>query len=174
MRTLEAPRVVLEPQAAAHADEMFAVLADPAIYTFENAPPASREWLRERFVKLESRRSPDGTELWLNWVVRLRSSSSLIGYVQATVSPSRRAAALAYEFSSGYWGLGLAREAAEAVIDELARHYRVDRLTAVAKRANRRSLRLLERLGFTLAPGGSGEGPAIDDDEVFAARSLGP
>lgn len=133
-----------------HAAEMFAVLSDPAIYTYENSPPRSLEWLRTRFEKLESRQSPDGTQLWLNWTVRLRSGE-LIGYVQATVHPDGKAA-IAYEFSSAYWGLGLAHEAADALIRELVQHYDVSYLTAVAKSANARSLRLLERLEFSAAP----------------------
>jgi len=109
MRIVLTPRLCLEPQIAAHAVEMFAVLSDPAIYEFENAPPASVEWLRQRFSRLETRRSPDGSEHWLNWVVRL-PSSGLVGYVQATVSAGANAA-IAYELSSRYWGMGLGREA---------------------------------------------------------------
>src|SRR5437879_2478932 len=150
MRTIEAARITLEPQVATHAEEMFIVLSDPAIYAYENAPPSSVEWLRARFERLESRRSGDGIELWLNWVVRLRPSQ-LIGYVQATVLPDQ-SALLAYEFASSFWGRGLAREAAEVVINELVEHYRVVLLVAVAKHANLRSLRLLERLGFLAAP----------------------
>ena len=41
MRALRTARLRLEPQRAAHADEMFQVLSDPAIYTYENAPPTS-------------------------------------------------------------------------------------------------------------------------------------
>jgi hypothetical protein len=85
MRAITAGVLSLEPQTVRHANEMFAVLGDPAIYEFENQPPASLEWLRTRFGKLESRRSADGTEQWLNWVVRI-AGGGLIGYVQATVS----------------------------------------------------------------------------------------
>src|SRR5919109_5115976 len=91
MRTIEAARLTLEPQTASHAVEMFDVLSDPAIYAYENSPPRSLEWLRTRFEKLESRRSPDGMQRWLNWVVRLKTGA-LVGYVQATVYPSRSAA----------------------------------------------------------------------------------
>lgn len=84
MRTVTTPRYVLEPQVAAHAHELFAVLADPAIYEFENAPPASEQWLRERYQRLEERGPKEGTEKWLNWVIRL-STNELVGYVQATV-----------------------------------------------------------------------------------------
>ena len=41
MRRIELTRLTLEPLTAAHAEEMFAVLSDPAIYEFENKPPAS-------------------------------------------------------------------------------------------------------------------------------------
>jgi ribosomal-protein-alanine N-acetyltransferase len=72
MRTLQTARLTLEPQCAAHAAAMFAVLSDPAIYEYENAPPASVDALRARYAFLEGRRSPDGSQQWLNWVARLR------------------------------------------------------------------------------------------------------
>ena len=149
MRVIETPRFTLEPQIAAHAEEMFMVLSDPAIYEYENQPPPSIEWLRTRFAKLETRLSADGHEQWLNWVIRV-PTSELIGYVQATVRPGGHAA-IAYELSSAYWGRGLGRSAVKAMISELVDHYKVHSLLAVLKRDNFRSVRLLERLGFSLA-----------------------
>lgn len=146
MRTIETGRLLLEPQTVLHAEEMFAVLSDPAIYEYENAPPPSAEWLRARFEKLASRRSPDGAEQWLNWVVRLRGGV-LIGYVQATLYADGRAG-IAYEFASRHWGKGYAGEAVGAMIAELAGRHGVKWFSAVLKRTNRRSLGLLQRLGF--------------------------
>jgi hypothetical protein len=74
MRVINTGRLTLEPQTAAHANEMFVVLSDPAIYEYENKPPPSLEWLRVRFAKLETRLSADGHEQWLNWVIRLATS----------------------------------------------------------------------------------------------------
>ena len=45
MRTLITSICTLEPQAEAHAPEMFVVLSDPAIYEFEGQPPPSVEAL---------------------------------------------------------------------------------------------------------------------------------
>lgn len=162
--------MTLEPQTAEHAAEMFAVLSDPAIYAHENSPPPSADWLRTRFERLATRRSADGTELWLNWVVRLRSSQ-LIGYVQATVFPNAKAA-IAYEFSSAYWGQGLAREAVEALIRELAGYYHVTHLAAVAKSANQRSLRLLDRLGFAPASPELHAQYRLEPDETLFGRTI--
>ena len=149
MRIVETENLTLEPQTVAHAEEMFVVLSDPAIYAYENEPPPSVEWLRARFAKLETRLSADGHEQWLNWVIRL-PTSELIGYVQATVRGDGRAA-IAYELSSAYWGRGLAHQAVKAMISELIERYEVRSLFAVLKRENLRSRRLLERLDFSLA-----------------------
>lgn len=168
MQVIRTSRLTLEPQLAAHAEEMFRVLSDPAIYEHENEPPASIEWLRERYSKLESRCSADGTEQWLNWVIRL-PSSELIGFVQATVFRSSRAA-IAYELSSKFWGQGLASEAVRAMVGELVAHYRVRSLSAVLKRENLRSLRLLERLGFTLASARQHEQAQVEAGELLMLR----
>lgn len=170
MHIIETAGLRLEPQAATHAAEMFVVLSDPAIYEFENEPPASLEWLRARFTKLESRQSLDGQEQWLNWVIRV-PTSELIGYVQATVRSGGHAT-IAYELSSAYWGRGLARQAVEAMISELLLHYQVRQLFAAFKRGNHRSKRLLERLGFSLASPDQHAKHRVEPGEVLMIRDI--
>ena len=168
MHLIATPGLTLEPQTAAHAEAMFAVLSDPAIYEYENEPPPSIDWLRARFTKLESRRSPDGREQWLNWVIRL-PTSELVGYVQATVRCNAHAA-IAYELSSAYWGRGLARQAVQAMIVELLERYQVRSLSAVFKRGNQRSMHLLERLGFSLASPGEHVRRQVEPGELLMQR----
>jgi RimJ/RimL family protein N-acetyltransferase len=169
VRTLVAGDLVLEPQCAAHAEAMFDVLRDPAIYIYENEPPASLDALRARFLRLETRRSGDGAEHWLNWVVRL-AGGPLMGYVQATVR--RDASALiAYVFASAHWGRGYASRAVAAMIDELARNYGVQRLDAIAVRRNERSLRVLQRLGFAPASAAEHARRSVEPAEVLWLRT---
>lgn len=170
MRAIVAYDLVLEPQVVAHAEQMFALLSDPAIYEYENKPPPSVTWLRERFAKLESRHSADGSEQWLNWVIRL-PTTELVGYVQATVRENGRAA-IAYELASAYWGLGYALRAVQAMMIELAEHYHVHTLVAVFKHDNLRSRRLLERLGFSLASVELRAEHHVDLDEVIMQCEL--
>ena len=172
MRVIRTPRLALEPQVAAHAEAMVDVLSDPAIYEYENAPPSSVEWLRERYRKLESRRSGDGREQWLNWVMRM-NDGRLIGYVQATVTDDG-AAAIAYELGSAWWGQGLASEAVTAMIEALRDDYAVHRLSAVFKSANARSRRLLDRLGFTAASADDESAAGIEPDESLMLRTIAP
>lgn len=172
MRVLENALLRLEPQVAAHAEAMFDVLADPAIYEYENAPPASLADLRERFARLETRQSGDGTERWLNWVIRI-PSGELVGYVQATVYASRRAD-IAYELNSRYWGQGYASTAVGLMAAELVDAYGVDTLSAVFKRANTRSRRLLQRNGFSPAPAALYDDYGVEEDEDLMLRSANP
>ncbi len=146
MRTLQTARCMLEPQLQTHAAEMFEVLADPAIYEFENEPPPSAQWLAERFRRLESRGPDDGSEQWLNWVVRL-PAGALAGYVQATVLPSE-VAFVAYELGSAHWRQGIGSSAVRAMLDELREQHGVHTFLAVLKARNFRSEALLRSLRF--------------------------
>lgn len=145
------PVLHLEALVPAHADEMFDVLADPAIYEFiEDDTPASPEALRKRYTVLATRRSPDRTQLWLNWIVR-DASGHVLGYVQATLM-TPGTAWVAYAFASRHWGRGVARQAVRQMIRLLMTEHEVVRLLAAVDQRNARSLRLLERLGFSTLP----------------------
>ena len=147
MTTRVKPIVTLEPRTAAHAEALFAVLAEPALYEFiEEDPPASVELLRERFARSESRRSPDGSQQWLNWVVR-DESLNVAGYVQATVAADLQTH-IAYMFGSAFQGRGIASAAVAQMLAIVAAEFGVTTFFVVAERRNSRSVRLAERLGF--------------------------
>jgi len=120
MHTLVSARLRLEPLVVAHADALYPILADPRQHEFLDDPgPASLEALRERYRKLESRRSGDGREWWLNWaLVPLVRGSSAIGFVQATVQADKRAW-VAYEVGHAWWGQGYGTEATRAMVEHL-------------------------------------------------------
>ncbi len=171
MKTLVAGDLVLEPQVAAHAAAMFPVLCDPAIYEFENAPPESQAWLEERFARLESRRSADGAEQWLNWVVRL-PSGVLAGYVQATVTEGR-VAYIAYELASSFWRQRIGSAAVRAMQDELETTYGVTAFVAVLKARNARSAAFLRHLGFAATPTAGVRPVAHEPDEMAMYKVAG-
>ena len=169
LRGMRGGRFELLVQREEHAGEMFGLLADPALYTFEGSPPESLEWLRERFARLESTYSPDRRERWLNWVVQLPAPGRLAGFVQATVGEDA-SAAIAYVMGSAYWGRGLAREAVATVLAELANYYGVTLFTAIVKRDNVRSRHLLERLSFAASESGLRVHSAVAEDEILLTR----
>ena len=180
MRILRTDDLVLEPQVAAHAPEMFELLSDPVLSEYlDSPPPPNVGWLTERFAKLETRLSGDGREHWLNWVVRApvqgqvgrAPGRGLVGFVQATVCPDG-SANVAYVLGRGFWGHGWATQATAAMLRELADHYAVRRAFATVDKRNLRSIRLLERLAFSLAPDLHQEHGAAEGDWLFRRDPL--
>jgi len=108
------PRLDALPLRVEHAEEMAAVLGDPALYTFTGGAPETAEGLRARYVR-QTAGSPDPDELWWNWV--LRAGESLVGYVQATVRGDR--AEIAWVVGVPWQGRGYAREAARGLVAHL-------------------------------------------------------
>jgi len=165
METLVTTRLRLEPLVAAHADALYPILVDPRQLEFLDGPgPSSLEALRERYRKLESRRSADGTEWWLNWaLVPLVPGRTAIGFVQATVQADQRAW-VAYEVGHAWWGQGYATEATRAMVEHLVARYRVTQCMASIDARHLRSRRLVERLGFREAVGD------VQPGDVFYVR----
>ena len=165
MRELAGEGLTLEPQVAAHAGELYAVIADPTLYEFiDSKEPASEAALRERLTKLETRLSGDGTEHWLNWVVRT-AAGDVAGYVQATVTPDH-AAEIAYVLGRAHWRRGYGFIASRLMIEELRQRYGATRIMATLDPANTASLALLKKLELGLI------WEDVPGEEVGYARDL--
>ncbi|MGI5455078.1 GNAT family N-acetyltransferase [Streptomyces sp. CA-249302] len=106
-------RLDLLPLRVEHAAEMAAVLSDPALHTFIGGTPATPEALRTRYERLVTG-SPDPAVTWLNWILRQRTDSRLVGTVQATVAGPT--AEIAWVVGTPWQGRGLASEAARALV----------------------------------------------------------
>jgi [ribosomal protein S5]-alanine N-acetyltransferase len=173
MRALPCGELMLEPQTVAHARTLFQLLSDARLYAFEGEPPKSLAWWTDRLDRLSSRRSPDGREAWLNWVV-CRYGEPL-GYVQATVFEgldARRTAWVAYVLGADHWRQGLATRAVACMEQELVAAHGVQRLAAVFKRANLRSAQLLARLGYGAVPEADALWQVAGPEERVLARSV--
>lgn len=148
MNPILTPRLRLEPLEPSHAPGMFPGLQNTELYRFiAEAPPESVEALRERYRRLSTRTSPDGREAWLNWALRLEPGGDFAGWVQATVHPDG-SAHVAYVLFVEAWGKGYGREATSALIEHLRVAWNVHTVVATVDPRNRRSIALLEALGF--------------------------
>lgn len=144
---LETPRLLLEPVNAWHGEPMFAGLKDPQLYIYtSDEPPSSVRALSQHYEQLESRRSPQGDQLWLNWAV-LDRVMGYAGHMQATVNPDSTSL-VAWRIFTAFQRSGIAAEAAKAMLDHLAA-IGVSAATAFIDTRNTASIHLAERLGFT-------------------------
>ncbi len=114
---LVSERLALEPLRVQDAAELWPLLNDTSLHHFiGGAPPTLRE-LQARLERQVRGLSPDGNELWLNWVARKRPGGPVVGTMQATISIEQGApvAVLAWTIGSAHQGQGLATEAADLI-----------------------------------------------------------
>ncbi|UUU19349.1 GNAT family N-acetyltransferase [Streptomyces sp. DSM 40750] len=121
-QTIRTTRLDLLPLRVEHAEEMAAVLSDPALHTFIGGAPDTPQALRSRYRRMTAG-SPDPFVSWLNWVIRLRDEACLTGTVQATISSDGHepVAEIAWVVGTAWQGRGVATEASRALVDWLGR-----------------------------------------------------
>lgn len=115
-------RLDIEPLAVRHAAELAPLLNDMALHEFTGGTPFDPAALAARYAQLASRRSPDGSELWGNWVIRVRASGTAAGTLQATMpvgGPGAGPAEVAWVVARRYQRLGYAKEAARSLVGVL-------------------------------------------------------
>jgi RimJ/RimL family protein N-acetyltransferase len=117
---LSTERLTLTPLTREHAEPLFRVLSDSKLYQYTGGtPPGSADQLRAWYAQLESGRSGDGAELWLNWMLSESASGASIGWIQATVTA--HFADIAWIVGTPWQGRGYATEAARALVSWLRR-----------------------------------------------------
>ena len=152
-KTLRTERLLLEPLLPEHATHLFEGLADTHLYQYiPHNPPESVEALESRYRLLSSRRSPDGSEVWLNFAMRLReeraqSKATYVGTLEATVYPDR-SAYVAYTVFVPFWHRGFAREGCARMLSHLVEDHGVGLVAAEMDTRNAASIALAESLGF--------------------------
>jgi RimJ/RimL family protein N-acetyltransferase len=108
-------RLDLEPLTADHAAELAPVLDDAALHEFIGGAPLPAAALARRYARLAVRRSPEGHQLWGNWVMRVRDTGNAVGTVQVTMPAGGTAAGpaeVAWVVGVQAQGRGYAKEVA--------------------------------------------------------------
>ncbi|MGO3886935.1 MAG: GNAT family N-acetyltransferase [Mycetocola sp.] len=104
--------LTLTPLQQDDAAEMVNVLHDRDLYAYTGGEPPSLDELNRRYARQIGGVSPDGTQRWLNWIVRFGAEP--VGYVQATVTPGEEhaVAELAWVIGTRWQGRGIATRSA--------------------------------------------------------------
>jgi RimJ/RimL family protein N-acetyltransferase len=141
---------------------MFKLLDDASLYEFtHDAPPDHVDALSRLYKFWEERRAPDGSELWLNWVLRERERNELVGHIQAGVGADH--ADVAWVIGRRWQGVGYASEAAIHLVDWLLA-LGVREIRASIHPDHLASIRVAERAG--LEPSDLSDG----DEKVWRLR----
>jgi RimJ/RimL family protein N-acetyltransferase len=141
-------RLDMMPLVPADADEMVEVLAGDELYAFIGGGPPTLDELRLRYAWQSIGHSADGTEAWLNWIIRDRPDGRAVGFVQATVTEAGRTAEIAWLVGLAWQRRGYATEAANALVAWLVAQG-VQTVTANVHPHHHASEAVARRIGLT-------------------------
>lgn len=132
-----------------HADQVFKEFSDPRIYYFiPSNPPSSLEALEAMFRKFEKGTSPDGTQIWLNWLVSNNEKGTYIAWLQSTISG--KTAEISYVVFPSYWKMGYGFRSVNLMIEFLKANYTLERIRAIMSTSNTASISLATKVGMNL------------------------
>ena len=141
---LRTARLLLRPFELTDVDDVCAYASDPEVARFRPLPdPYTREDALE-FVNRQIR-----TDWSTDAEFAIEYGSRVIGGLSLHANPEHEIAELGYLLGRRWWGQGLATEAARAVVDWGFRRFRLHKVYARAHVDNRRSWRVMEKLGMT-------------------------
>ena len=144
---LDTPRLTLRRMLRRDSEDMFAYARDPAVSEFLLWQPHESEAYTRRYLNyLQSRyRSGD----FHDWAVVWRESGRMIGTCGFTqFNLESNSAEIGYVLARPYWGIGIAPEAARAVLRFGFRELRLHRIEAHYMIGNDRSRRVMEKIGM--------------------------
>lgn len=144
-RRLTTRRLVLRPFGPGDVDDVFEYARDPewAQYLLDRVPQPYTRRSAEEFIGSQLMLPP---EKGVSWAIVL--DGTCIGGINLTVDSQHETGELGYGVASAHWGRGLTPEAAGAVIDWGFRSRGLARISSLADVRNRRSWRVMEKLGM--------------------------
>ncbi len=137
----------LKPIKAVYAQLVFKEFSDSRIYEFiPYPPPSTLEALEERFKKFEEGKSPDGRQIWLNWLVLDKPKNKHVAWLQATVT--ERVAEIAYVVFPKYWKMGYGYRSVSLMLKYLSSSFSLSKIRATMSVGNFASIALARKIGM--------------------------
>ena len=145
---IESPRLVLRRFADRDLAAFLVYLNDPLVARYQSWESYTEQQARE-VIEQQKGREPGRPGEWFTFAAELKETRALVGHVALSVKGNDpRQAEIGFTFAREYQGRGLAREAAERVLDYVFETLGLHRVVAVTDCENVRSAALLERLGM--------------------------
>jgi 8-oxo-dGTP diphosphatase len=168
---LETERLRLRPLALSDAPAIERLAGDWEVARFTGSIPhpypvgGASLWIEDTWLDaLAERKLVAGIER--------RQDLTLLGCVELDLTRGPGLGVLGYWIGRPYWGQGIAGEAARALIDHGFGPLGLARVEAAALPANRRSIRVQEKLGFIFAGEDEMAAPARDGPQRVERRAL--
>jgi RimJ/RimL family protein N-acetyltransferase len=145
---METARLVMRRLRDEDLGHFLAYLNDPVVARYQSWESYTEEQARE-VIERQKNLEPGTPGQWFTFAAELKETGALVGHVALSVkADEQRQAEIGFTFARGHQGRGLAREAAESVLEYAFGVLGLHRVVAVTDCENERSVALLGRLGM--------------------------
>jgi len=167
------PRLLLREWRDDDAEPFAAMSADPAVMQFL-LPFRDRATSDAWIARMQAHNDEHG---FAYWAVELAEASGFIGTiglsrVRSTGFPFAPAVEIGWRLATPYWAQGYAAEAARTVLDDGFGRLGLAEIVAFTVPANRRSWRVMERLGMHRDPADDFDFPGIAEGHPLRRHVL--
>ena len=146
---LETERLVLREIVPADVEAIFRIFSDEETMQYWSCRPFKSVDQARSLIEKITRQVQDGTGI--HWAITLRGSGQLIGKCGFNEwRKVHRRGDISYIVAREMWGKGLVREALSAIIDYGFHRMNLHSIEAGVTPGNSTSVRILEKLGFSL------------------------
>lgn len=142
--TFELKNIRLRRPVVADAEAIFEYASDPAVVRYMDWPICSD--LNGILQRLQNRATQWDSGLEFNWVITLLKEDRVIGGISCFIS--EESAEIGFLLNRRHWGMGLAIEAAGAVVAWAFSVPSIKKIWATCDTENLASVHALEKLGF--------------------------
>jgi RimJ/RimL family protein N-acetyltransferase len=143
-------------------DAFSAMNADPRVMEHFFHGVRTREQTAEFMGRIDDEFERRGLGLWVVEVPGVTAFAGFTGLHEALFeAPFTPAIEVGWRFAVDHWGHGYATEAARAALDFGFRQAGLDEIVSFTDATNRRSWRVMERLGMERDPAGDFDHPAV-------------
>lgn len=141
---LESNRLIFRDWTATDLEPFHVICSDPAVMQFVgDGEPWSSERAKQWIERASEMVKKHG---YCQWALVLRETSALIGYCGFV--PADESAEIGWRLAKGFWGRGLATEAARTMLKHGFDCLGFHRVIAKVQPPNRASIRVCEKLGM--------------------------
>lgn len=169
---LRTHRLILRPWREQDGDAFAAMFADPLVMEFLPAAP-SRAGIEAIVGRIQGHFAEHGFG-W--WAAELKSTGTFIGFIglsrvtfEAHFTP---AIEVGWRLASAYWDQGYATEGARAALDFGFTRLGLSEIVSFTVPANRRSLRVMQRIGMTHDPADDFDHPRLAEGDKLRRHVL--
>lgn len=139
------PRLRLRPPHPGDLDNIYRLGQNPRVMQY--ITPGKTQNMEEARQDLEKRIATSGDQLGY-WITEEKNSGDFIGWMALKELEKTGSIEIGYRFLEEYWGRGYATEGGAKILDYAFRTLDLERVVAVARKENKASTRVMEKLGM--------------------------